>query len=113
MTDSLRKAISERVLATRIAARLTQEQLAAIIERSVEAVSNIERGISLPTVDTIVRIADAVSVPITFFFEDLNSEMPTVPNAEIVRALGLVVAKLSTRDAGLLMTLANTMVDLG
>ncbi len=31
------------------------------------------------------------------------------PNADVALALGLVVTKLSARDAGLLMTLAQSM----
>ena len=109
MTDDLRRAISEKVLAARTHAQLTQEQLSAMIERSVEAVSNIERGLSMPTVDTIDRIARAVSVPVTFFFEDFSHGLEASPNAKIANALGLIVTRLTARDAGLLMTLAKSM----
>lgn len=106
MTDDLKRLISRRVLAARNDAGLTQERLAEIIERSVEAVSNIERGMSLPTLETIDRVAKAVSVPIAFFFEDLLTK---APNADIAFALSLIVNRLIARDAGLLMALARAM----
>ena len=109
MADHLKGLISGRVLAARNHAGLTQEQLAEVIERSVEAVSNIERGISLPTLDTIDRVAKAASVPITFFFEDLPTTSIKPANSDIAVALTLIVGRLTTRDAGLLMSLAQSM----
>ena len=64
MDDRLRKqrmAIGLRVRALRRAKDMTQEGLASAIGRSVEAVSNIERGASLPPLDTLLMIADALS----------------------------------------------------
>ncbi|CAA6603753.1 Transcriptional regulator [Rhodospirillaceae bacterium LM-1] len=42
---------------------LTQEELAEMIDRSVDAVSNMERGISLPSYETLGRLADRLGIP--------------------------------------------------
>lgn len=53
----------------RKAKRLTQDELAGLIDRSVEAVSNLERGVSLPGIDTLERLSAALSVPMRDFLD--------------------------------------------
>lgn len=48
---------------------LTQEQLAARANRSVEAISNLERGLNLPSFETLEELAAALQVPARDFFE--------------------------------------------
>jgi transcriptional regulator with XRE-family HTH domain len=62
-----KRQIGLRVRAYRLERRLTQEQLAEMIERSVETISNLERGTSLPNEATLRRLAKSLDVP----FEDL------------------------------------------
>ncbi len=50
--------------AYRLERRLTQEQLAEKLGRSVETVSNLERGISMPGDATLDRLAHALDVSI-------------------------------------------------
>lgn len=54
-------------------ADLTQEQLADRVGMSAEAISNIERGSSLPTLETLYKIAVAVNSSIS----DLIGEPPS------------------------------------
>jgi len=56
--------------------------LAARTERSTEAVSNVERGVSLPTLDTLERLAEALGAPLSFFF-DVSDEAASPRRAEI------------------------------
>jgi transcriptional regulator with XRE-family HTH domain len=44
----------------RLARNLTQQQLAAIIESNHPFISNIERGLTLPGLAMLVRLADAL-----------------------------------------------------
>lgn len=55
------------------AGRLTQEALAEHAGISMETVSNIERGVTLPTVDVLFRIARVVPLDL----ESLASAEPT------------------------------------
>ncbi|MCP4182435.1 MAG: helix-turn-helix transcriptional regulator [Hyphomicrobiales bacterium] len=58
---------------------LSQEKLAAKANRSVEAISNLERGLNLPSFDTLEELATALNVPVRDFFEfeDENSGRST------------------------------------
>lgn len=49
--------------------KLTQEELAVRIGRSVDALSNIERGKSLPNFTTIEQLAQALDVPLKNLFD--------------------------------------------
>ncbi|CAO3424274.1 transcriptional regulator [Azospirillum endophyticum] len=49
---------------------LTQEALADLVGRTVEAVSNIERGRTFPTIETLEQLGRHLDVPIQYFFED-------------------------------------------
>lgn len=52
-----------RLRAVRKEKRVTQEKLAELIDRSVDAISSIERGINLPSYDTVVRLSDKLHIP--------------------------------------------------
>ena len=60
----LKSIIGARVRAARKSAGLTQAQLAESVDRTVEAVSNIERGKSLPPLDLLQRIGAATGCPL-------------------------------------------------
>ena len=49
--------------------RLTQEVLAEKVERSVDAISALERGLTLPSFETLEKLASALSVPVRDFFD--------------------------------------------
>jgi transcriptional regulator with XRE-family HTH domain len=49
-------------------AGITQAELAARINRTGEAISNIERGKSQPTLETLIAIAETLEVPLRDFF---------------------------------------------
>jgi len=59
-----KRQIGLRVRAHRLERRLTQEQLAEQIGRSVESISNLERGVSSPSETTLHRLARALEVPV-------------------------------------------------
>ena len=70
MTQDLKLIVGARLRAARHAKKLTQSQLADAVSRTVEAVSNIERGLSLPPLAVLraatllgVALADLVAAP--------------------------------------------------
>ncbi len=65
----LKRRIAVKLRVSRKARHLTQEDLAGMIGRSVEAISNIERAKGLPGLDTLEVIATKLEIPITEFFE--------------------------------------------
>jgi len=78
-----------RIRAHRLERRLTQEQLAETIERSVEAVSNLERGRSLPSAATLHRLATALDVPVEDLLLERSGRTRTRP-LEYYRATELL-----------------------
>ena len=52
---------------------LTQEELAQKAGRSVDAVSQWERAVNWPSFDTLVRLSNALEVPIRTFFEQTET----------------------------------------
>lgn len=69
MATDMKQSLGLRIRTFRLARKMTQEQVAEAIERTPEAVSNIERGQSLPSLDTLERLALALDVPLAEFFE--------------------------------------------
>ncbi|MCF3627691.1 helix-turn-helix transcriptional regulator [Thalassospiraceae bacterium LMO-SO8] len=73
MTTDLKQTLGRQVKAAREAKRLTQEQLAGLVERTPEALSNIERGHSVPSLDTLEKLSIHLDVPIAEFFEQAKA----------------------------------------
>lgn len=44
---------------------LTQEDLAELIDRSVQAVSKMERGLTFPKLETLIRISKKFQIPLS------------------------------------------------
>lgn len=53
---------------------LTHEQLAELLERSVDAVSRLERGKTAPSFDTLTRISVKLGVPLETLTEALDDD---------------------------------------
>ena len=75
---SKKRQIGLRVRAYRLERKLTQEQLAEMIDRTVETVSNLERGINLPNQSTLQRLARSLDVSLEDLLleRDSNSGRP-------------------------------------
>lgn len=61
-------------------AGLTQEELGAQIKRTGEAISNIERGKSLPTLETLVALSEMLEKPLRDFFPTGSFNDDVSPN---------------------------------
>ncbi|MEJ6785594.1 helix-turn-helix domain-containing protein [Aminobacter sp. Piv2-1] len=72
----LKQALGRRIKTLRELRGLTQNDLAAELDRSLDAVSMIERGKNWPSVPTIERLAAALKVSTTELFDDLGTAGP-------------------------------------
>ena len=72
MADDLKFYLGAKVREARRAQGLTQEQLAELIEKTVETVSNIERGHTFAGLKTLERIAQCLETPLQDFFESFE-----------------------------------------
>jgi transcriptional regulator with XRE-family HTH domain len=70
MTINLKQTIGIQVRTARNRQDLTQEQLAEKIDMTVETVSNIERGRTLPEMETLDRLSRSLEIPLREFFGD-------------------------------------------
>lgn len=95
--------IGSDIRALRKSRSMTLEAMAENLGRSLGWVSQIERGISTPTINDLRAIADMFEVPLSLFFgssEGQERERGRVVRAENRRAIG-------SRDTGLVETLIS------
>ncbi|HZF92097.1 helix-turn-helix transcriptional regulator [Streptomyces sp.] len=59
-----RRAVGDRIRAVRLNANLTQEAVALAAGVDRPSVVRIEQGQQSPTLDTLIRLADAIGVPL-------------------------------------------------
>lgn len=99
MEPQLKQYIGSQAALARRRAKLTQEEVAEQIQRTVEAVSNIERGKSLPTLVTLTRLAKAVKMPLRNFFPDEQYDTgKSAKRIKLEQQLVLIGADLSDAD---------------
>lgn len=78
---------------------MTQEQLAEQIERTADAVSQLERGRSLPSFETLERLAVALDVPIRDFFDTDGDDGQTNPRrGKLMTTLLYLARNLSDKE---------------
>jgi transcriptional regulator with XRE-family HTH domain len=73
--------IAKDLRALRRARSLTLAQISESVGRSVGWLSQVERGISMPTMPDLKRLADTFGVPMSLFF---SREQPAEPEMEVV-----------------------------
>lgn len=65
------KAIGRRIKSAREKKKLTQEQLAELVDLSPMHVSVIERGVKLPKLETLINIANILDVSADVLLQDV------------------------------------------
>jgi transcriptional regulator with XRE-family HTH domain len=70
--------VGERIREVRVARRLTQSDLAELCGTSIAAISHIERGTKVPTITTLVRLADALECKVAKLVEVLDRNTRTL-----------------------------------
>lgn len=88
------KAIAVKIRELRRSLKLTQSQFAELVGLSEDSIGKIERGIGVPTIDTLHKIAGAVKIPI----EDLISIPRKKPSQKLSSALNDLIAYLQARS---------------
>ena len=65
------KAVGRRIKAAREQKRLTQEQVAELVDLSPMHVSVIERGVKLPKLETLINLANVLDVSADVLLQDV------------------------------------------
>jgi len=58
------KRVCERIREIRKSMKLTQSQFAELVNLSEDSVGKIERGNTVPTIDTLYKIATGIKIPV-------------------------------------------------
>jgi transcriptional regulator with XRE-family HTH domain len=80
MSEGIEKLIGHSIARIRKDRELTQAQLAEMIDTTVETISRLERGVSIPSLKTLVKISRALHIPIK---ELMDFEYATAKRASI------------------------------
>ncbi len=99
--------LGKRIKELRDAAQLTQAELAALSLKSVETISNFERGKTIPSVQTLYTLAEKMNVSVSEFFDD---EPPRSQTEPLDKAIHNKVPLLDTSDKELLLGMMDLMV---
>ena len=99
MTDTVAIELGLRIKELREAASLTQAELAKLSLKTVETISNFERGKTLPSVRTLVALAPHLDCSPADFFSKLSLEPRSFDPATIAigASIGLVLAAVITQ----------------
>ena len=70
MASDLKSVLGAKVRAARESAGLSQEQLAERINRTPETISNVERGKTMPAIETLQALCSALGLRLPELFTD-------------------------------------------
>lgn len=88
------KDIAVKIRELRKSLKLTQSQFSELVNLSEDSIGKIERGIGVPTLDTLNKIASGLKIPI----EDLLSTSRKKPSQKPSGPLNDLIAYLQTRS---------------
>lgn len=97
----IQQIIGLKIRAIRKQRGLSQARLAELIDRSTEAISNLERGVSSPSVKTLINLSSQLDVPIGFFVEADASDDIVTRRMEKLAELQSIAYSLSDRELDL------------
>ncbi len=110
MKNNIGKLIGARIRTLREQRGLTQAELAGLSRKSVETISNIERGKTIPSVLTLSDIANRLDVPIKQLFDGVPSHGPKdKPATRVTNNYAGIISLLSNDDQELVIEFARML----
>ncbi|MBI4690752.1 MAG: helix-turn-helix transcriptional regulator [Nitrospirae bacterium] len=89
------KDICTKIRELRKSLKLTQSQFAELVNLSEDSIGKIERGVTIPTIDTLDKIANGLKIPI----EELISSPKEKSSEKISKAITDLTAYLKTHSS--------------
>lgn len=108
MSKQLKQNIGLRVKTLRHQKKLTQAQLAEAIDKTFEAISNLERGKTAPNFSTLVDIAKVLEVPMREFFEGMDDEL-TKDRQQLFTQLNMLASHMDDQTLELFLKLGEVI----
>lgn len=102
--DRLAGAVGRAIARNRMAAGLTQEQVAEALGIGNEAVSRIERGLVMPNVARLMELADTFGCDVA----DLLTEVSARPGDQ-AKHLARMLSKVTSRDREMIVEMVERL----
>lgn len=103
--------LSEKIVSLRTARKLSQQELAEVLEVSRQSVSKWETGQSIPDLDKIVRLADLFGVSVDELVREEERPQPPVPPQPQVVYLKEKHSLTRTQTVGVCVELVGLALD--
>lgn len=104
---NIKQRVAARLKAARRARGLTQEKLAELSGRSVDAISGLERGLALPSFETLEQLSSVLAVPMGSFFDEPMTNGVGVERSALMLTLTVKAGSLSDDNLALLVGIAE------
>lgn len=104
--DAFRRRLGDAVQIRRKSGGLTQEQLAEATDSSTEWISQVERGIGMPSLELLLRLAQALDASPAELVQAASSPSTGRPTQQ---ELFVTLDRLGDRDLGILLAAARAM----
>ncbi len=101
------RAVGERIRAAREAKRMTQQELAELVDLSPTHVSVIERGVKSPRLETFILIANALEVSADALLIDVVNDASQGVASELSELISSLPAKERIRILKIVRVLAE------
>lgn len=111
MEHNLKQKIGLRVKAARMQKGMTQPQLAEVINKAFETVSNIERGKTAPNFQTLLDISVALGVPMRDFFDGVENSEPENKRQELVIQSQVLAGQMNEQTLALWQKLGEVLLE--
>jgi transcriptional regulator with XRE-family HTH domain len=105
--NTIDRRLGQRLRARRLESGLSQERLAELLGLTFQQVQKYEKGVNRIAASRLFDIANALEVPVAFFFDGLSAA--TASGVAEDGAEGLVFDTLATPDGLHLMTLFGSI----
>ncbi|MFP4467204.1 MAG: helix-turn-helix domain-containing protein [Candidatus Goldiibacteriota bacterium] len=88
---------------------ITQEQLSESVELSQNFISQLENGKKSPSIESLVKIANVLDVPVSVFFEVIQDSASTAPpkNNLLDKKMDLLLKNLRRKEKLILIEILS------
>lgn len=94
----MKKHVGGRIRAARKDAGLTQDQLAGMIDKSVETISNLERGHTAPSLETLGLVAKALEQPPDWFLRGSRDRRNSGAANALRTEIEILIARMNENE---------------
>lgn len=108
MRNDLKRHMGQRIRLARKDAQMTQSDLAAAIDKSVETISNAERGHTAVGLQTLEKLSRVLKVEPSFFLQEFGrTRQRKARVASLTSELDLVASRMKENQLRMLLEIAR------